>query len=493
MTSARASLLLALALGVIVAGVAGAAPSDPAATATGATALVASVTLPGVPASATSRLEAPPTASAGGPFSYPEDGSALRIGASTASVTAQAGTSSSAEGGIRALAVSLLGGEITAESISIRAGAAAGAAGATGDVGSSLITGLVVLGQPVAVTANFQMPLADWGTLEALGQTSSTSSAGPRSASSSVIGLRVRLVAEHGGLPAGSELVVGVATANALAVPAPTTPAAPAPTTPTTPGGARGTGFPARPSITPATPARPAPSAPREPGHSIPGAPPELVQPAPEVTARLSEGGYVFPLFGPAAFGDTFGAYRADVAGKWHHGEDLVAPAGTPVLAVADGTLFSVGWNDIGGWRLWLRDTAGNEFYYAHLSAYSPLAVAGKTVKAGDVLGFVGSSGDADGGVSHLHFEIHPVDLLYLGYDGAVAPYPFLVAWRRADDVSFASGRRYVPAAGGAPVALARAGAVLLQANDISTRSGLVPGALKRALAGREARSNGTP
>jgi len=286
--------------------------------------------------------------------------------------------------------------------------------------------------------------------------------------------------------------VVGVATANAVAVPAPTTPTAPAPTTPTTPGG-RGTGFPGRPTVTPATPARPAPSAPREPGHSIPGAPPELVRSAPEVTARLSQGGYVFPLFGPAAFGDTFGAYRADVAGKWHHGEDLVAPAGTPVLAVADGTLFSVGWNDIGGWRLWLRDTAGNEFYYAHLSAYSPLAVAGKTVKAGDVLGFVGSSGDADGGVTHLHFEIHPVDLLHLGYDGAVAPYPFLVAWRRADDVSFGSGRRYVPTAGGTPVALARAGAVLLQASDISTSSGLVPGALKRALAGREARSNGTP
>jgi len=491
-TSARASLVLALALGVLVAGVAGAAPSDPAAATTGATSLVASVTLPGVPASATSQLEAPPTASAGGPFSYPEDGSAMRIGASTASVTAQAGTSSSAEGSIRALAVSLLGGEITAESITIRASAAAGAAGATGDVGSSQITALVVLGQPVAATANLQMPLADWGTLEALGQTSSTSSAKPRSATSSVTGLRVRLIAEHGGLPAGSELVVGVATANAVAVPAPTTPTAPAPTTPTTPGG-RGTGFPGRPAVTPATPARPAPSAPREPGHSIPGAPPELVRSAPEVTARLSQGGYVFPLFGPAAFGDTFGAYRADVAGKWHHGEDLVAPAGTPVLAVADGTLFSVGWNDIGGWRLWLRDTAGNEFYYAHLSAYSPLAVAGKTVKAGDVLGFVGSSGDADGGVTHLHFEIHPVDLLHLGYDGAVAPYPFLVAWRRADDVSFGSGRRYVPTAGGTPVALARAGAVLLQASDISTSSGLVPGALKRALAGREARSNGTP
>ena len=493
MTSARASLVVALALGIVVAGVAGAAPADLAATTTGSTALVASVTLPGVPASATGQLEAPPTASAGGPFSYPEDGSALRIGASTASATAQAGTSSSAEGTVRALAVSLLGGEISAESVSIRAGAAAGAAGATGDPATSAVTGLVVLGAPVAATPNLQVPLADWGTLEVLGETSSTTSAPPRAATSAVTGLRVRLIAEHGGLPAGSELVVGLATANAVAVP---TPATPAPTTPATPatgiGGGPRTAAPGRPT-TPATPARPAPSAPKEPGRSIPGAPPELVRPAPEVTARLSQGGYVFPLFGPAAFGDTFGAFRADVAGKWHHGEDLVAPAGTPILAVADGTLFSVGWNDIGGWRLWLRDTAGNEFYYAHLSAYSPLAVAGKTVKAGDVLGFVGSSGDADGGVAHLHFEIHPVDLIHLGYDGVVAPYPFLVAWRRADDVSFASGRRYLPSTTGAPVALARAGAVLLQATDISASSGLVPGALKRALAGREARPNGTP
>jgi murein DD-endopeptidase MepM/ murein hydrolase activator NlpD len=489
--SARALLVLALALGAAVAGVAGAAPADPAATSTGATALVASVTLPGQPPSATTQLDAPPTASAGGPFSYPEDGSAMRIGASTSSVTAQAGTSSSAEGAVRALAVSLLGGEISAESISIRAGAAAGAAGATGDTGPSQVIGLVVLGQPVAASANLQVPLADWGTLEVLGQTSSTTSAKPRSAASAVTGLKVKLIAEHAGLPAGSELVVGLATAAAAAVPAPATPATTTPRGPPTRGGL-GTGFPGRPTA-PTKPVRPAPNAPKEPGHSIPGAPPELVRPAPEVTARLSQGGYVFPLFGPAAFGDTFGAFRADVAGKWHHGEDLVAPAGTPVLAVADGTLFSVGWNDIGGWRLWLRDTAGNEFYYAHLSAYSPLAAAGRTVKAGDVLGFVGSSGDADGGVSHLHFEIHPVDLIRFGYDGAVAPYPFLVAWRRADDVSFASGRRYVPSAAGVPVALARAGAVLLQASDISTRSGLVPGALKRALAEREARPNKTP
>ena len=80
----------------------------------------------------------------------------------------------------------------------------------------------------------------------------------------------------------------------------------------------------------------------------------------------------------------------------WHHGNDIFAPLGAPLLAVADGTLFRVGWNDVGGNRLWLRDGAGNEFYYAHLSAFSPLAQEGAQVQAGDVIGFVGNTGDAD-------------------------------------------------------------------------------------------------
>jgi murein DD-endopeptidase MepM/ murein hydrolase activator NlpD len=480
-----------LVLAVAVAGVAAAAsaPRDRG-SATRATALVAQVSIPGQPGGGTSEVAAPPTASGGGSFAFPADGSVLRIGASTATATAQPGTSSSAEGAIKALAVSVLAGDVVAESVDVHAGAAAGAAGATGDVGTSTITGLVVLGQPMTPTGNVQFPLADWGTLDVLGSTRATSDV-PRSADSSVTGLRVRLLAEHAGLPAGTEIVVGLATAHAVAQSAPATPPP-----------ANVDGAPrAAPRLTARPPARPRPpaNAPREPGRSIPGAPPEVVRLAPEVTARLSRGGYVFPVFGPAAFGNTFGAFRADVAGKWHHGEDLVAPYGTPLLAVADGTLFSVGWNDIGGWRLWLRDGAGNEFYYAHLSAYSPLAIAGKRVNAGDVLGFVGDSGDADGGVPHLHFEIHPVDLLHFGYDGAVAPYPFLVAWRRAEDVSFASGSTYtlgqdgLAGPPGAPVASAQAGAVLLDADDISTASGLVPGALKRAFTGGEARSRTRP
>jgi murein DD-endopeptidase MepM/ murein hydrolase activator NlpD len=215
-------------------------------------------------------------------------------------------------------------------------------------------------------------------------------------------------------------------------------------------------------------------------GGEVPGGP---VRVGPEVTARLSSGGFVFPVYGTASFGDSFGAPRPDVPGGWHHGEDIFAAAGTPLLAVADGTLHTIGFNRIGGYRLWLRDTQGDEFYYAHLSAYSQLAVEGRTVKAGDVIGFVGATGDADGGAPHLHFEIHPASMAGLGYDGVVAPYSILLAWQRADDISFSAGRIYVPTGPGGTT-LPPPGAVLLEADDIGSASGLVPGSLERTMAG---------
>jgi hypothetical protein len=139
-------------------------------------------------------------------------------------------------------------------------------------------------------------------------------------------------------------------------------------------------------------------------------------------------------------------------------------------LAVSDGTLFLVGWNSLGGNRLWLRDLQGNEFYYAHLSAYSPSARDGAHVHAGDVIGFVGNTGDAATTPTHLHFEIHPVELLSMGYDGVVNPYPYLLAWWKLIDLAFgASG--WTPPSGKAPPPPA----VLLQADDISTMSGLEP------------------
>jgi hypothetical protein len=200
------------------------------------------------------------------------------------------------------------------------------------------------------------------------------------------------------------------------------------------------------------------------------------------VTPKLTGGRYVFPVYGPSSYTDTFGAPRADVA--WHHGDDIFAPLGAPVLAVADGIVFSVGWNHLGGYRLWLRDPGGNEFYYAHLSAYSPAAVNGRPVSAGTVLGFVGNTGDAVGTPYHLHFEVHPKLLLPLGYDGAVDPTSYLDAWRHLQDVRFTpvgwAPPRGKPKRGAKPAP--SPGAILLQATDISTASGLVPGSIERVL-----------
>lgn len=453
---------------MLVVGAAGAAPAQPE---TVARATVAFVTVPGAPGAGTAALVAPPTGQQQAPaFLFPEDGSVVRVGAGSASVTAAPGLSASAQAITQALAVSLFGGEIVAESVSLRVTAAAGAVNATAEASQSTVTGLTVLGQALTPTVGLSVPLADWGALDVLTVDVETAQEPVRQGTVTTMGLRVRLTAEHGGLPAGSEIVIGSVEAAAGApkpsgaapAPPPTKPTAPAPTRPV--------------DVQP----------PPEPGRSdASGAPDELVQPIPEgVAPRLSTAGYVFPVWGPASFGDSFGAFRADVAGNWHHGEDIVATHGAPLLAVADGTLFSVGWNDIGGWRLWLRDAQGNQFYYAHLSAYSSLAVEGATVKAGDVIGFVGTTGDAEGGVPHVHFEIHPVGLLHLGYDGVIAPYPYLVAWRRTEDVSFDLGRAYLPGRSGA-FGPPRPAAVLLQADDISGSSGLVPGSLERAVVGQ--------
>jgi murein DD-endopeptidase MepM/ murein hydrolase activator NlpD len=465
MTVRRGAALIAVLLVSALAGGAIAAPRQPAAS---ASALLVRLAMPDAPPVTSGELVAPPATDVSGPFLYPEDGSLVRVGSAASSVIAQPGTSASAQSVVSALAVSLLGGEITAESLNVRASAAAGFAAASASGAGSTVTGLTALGQALTAKPGDTVQLGDWGSLHVLDVSEQLEPDPARAGEATVVGLRVTLTLDHSGLPAGTVIEIGAVGASADAGDRKEPTKTPPKTKPTKP-------------VTPKPPKRP-PGSPQEPGTSVAGAPPELVKPAPEVTARLTDGGYVFPVFGPASFGDTFGAPRADLASGWHHGEDIVGPLGSPILAVADGTVFGVGWNELGGWKLWLRDGAGNEFYYAHLSAYSPLALEGTRVRAGDVLGFMGDSGDAKGGVVHLHFEIHPAALLSMGYDGVVAPYPFLVAWRRAEDVAFALGRRYLPGAGGGRGLAPPAGAVLLEIDDISRTSGLVPGALERAV-----------
>ena len=323
----------------------------------------------------------------------------------------------------------------------------------------------------MAATPNLRVQLGDWGYLIVLEQVAEAPVAdGTKNARGAVNALHVVLTADHAGLPAGNR-----------------DPGRPRRGGRLDPGRATGRddaddddAGEARPPRRRAARRREAAAeaaragrAPEPPGLGLPAA----------ADGRLGAalaGGYVFPVYGPSSFIDTFGAARAGVG--WHHGEDIFAPLGAPLLAVADGTVFSVGWNDLGGYRLWLRDRQGNQFYYAHLSAFSPLAVDGNEVKAGDVVGFVGNTGDAQTTPYHLHFEIHPVGLLPLGYDGVVNAFPYLSAWRRLEDVTFAAGRGWappVPSNATAP----RPAAILLGSTDISSASGLEPGSLDRALA----------
>ncbi len=112
-----------------------------------------------------------------------------------------------------------------------------------------------------------------------------------------------------------------------------------------------------------------------------------------------------------------WGAAR-DSGARRHEGVDIFAPRGTPVVAVTDGYITRTGNSGLGGKQVWQRDAMfGFSYYYAHLD--SIIATDGRQMKAGDTLGLVGSTGNAEGGAPHLHFGIY-------GSGGAVDPYPFI-------------------------------------------------------------------
>jgi len=464
---ARASIGLGLALALLAAGAAGAAsPSQAGAT---ARAFAVRVVVPGQAGVVTRTVAAPPDAvEFGGGVSYPADGSLLAAGSFTASTSAGGGQSAYANASSEVTSVSLFGGEVIASAVVARARATARPGKASGDLSGAGIASLTVLGQAAAVGANARVALADWGYAITLEQGTEATEDGFRGF---VTALDIVLTADHNGFPAGTQIQIGHVEVAAEAPPAPPV-AKPKPVP-----GVRA----------PKTKAR----TPPEPERTFPGLPSRVAprRAVPDITPRLTARGYVFPVYGPVSFGNTFEAPRAGVG--WHHGEDIFAPLGAPVLAVAKGTVYSVGWNDLGGNRLWLRDAQGNQFYYAHLSAFTPLAVNNAHVNPGDVLGFIGATGDAVGTPPHLHFEIHPVELLYLGYDGVVPPYSYLVKWQRLEDLRFAAAAGWAPAA--APRAHApQAGAILLQASDISAANGLEPASLRRPFAPVSAESDGS-
>jgi murein DD-endopeptidase MepM/ murein hydrolase activator NlpD len=129
----------------------------------------------------------------------------------------------------------------------------------------------------------------------------------------------------------------------------------------------------------------------------------------------IGTGDWICPVQGPRAFGNDFGDPRGG-GRRRHQGNDILSPRGTPVVAPVAGTASQHG-NRLGGNSFYLHGVDGVTYYGAHLDSYS--GNYGR-VSAGTVLGWVGNSGDARGGPTHLHFEIHP------GGGGAVNPYPTL-------------------------------------------------------------------
>jgi murein DD-endopeptidase MepM/ murein hydrolase activator NlpD len=118
-------------------------------------------------------------------------------------------------------------------------------------------------------------------------------------------------------------------------------------------------------------------------------------------------GGGVCPVKGPVRIGQGWGAPR-DGGRRRHQGIDLLAPAGTPLVAVASGHITRLSNTDRGrgGISLRLRDARGTAYYYAH--NHHNLVRLGQRVHVGQLLARVGATGNARGGPPHLHFQIHP-------------------------------------------------------------------------------------
>jgi murein DD-endopeptidase MepM/ murein hydrolase activator NlpD len=144
---------------------------------------------------------------------------------------------------------------------------------------------------------------------------------------------------------------------------------------------------------------------------------PELLRSARLTITIRNQASVEFPVQGHTskAVRSFFGNTREGGKRK-HEGVDIFAPRGTPVVAVTNGWA-TAGNNNLGGKVVWLRNE-GRSFYYAHLDSQYVSAL--RIVKAGDTLGTVGNTGNAEHTPPHLHFGV------YASGEGAVDPFPFI-------------------------------------------------------------------
>jgi murein DD-endopeptidase MepM/ murein hydrolase activator NlpD len=135
-------------------------------------------------------------------------------------------------------------------------------------------------------------------------------------------------------------------------------------------------------------------------------------------TGAAVSGGIACPVGSPRSYSDTFGAPRS--GGRSHMGTDILAPSGTPSYAYESGTIDRMSYSSLGGISLYMTGDSGNYYYYTHLSGYAATSAAGKRVAAGELIAYVGDTGNA-AGIPHLHFEVMP------GGGSNVNPYPYVL------------------------------------------------------------------
>jgi murein DD-endopeptidase MepM/ murein hydrolase activator NlpD len=139
--------------------------------------------------------------------------------------------------------------------------------------------------------------------------------------------------------------------------------------------------------------------------------------------------GLLVPVAGVAVsqLSDSFDAGRD--GGRTHRALDILAPRGTPVLAADDGKILRVRPNTLGGNTVYATDPTGRVvYYYAHLDAYRSGLAEGATVARGDVLGYVGTTGNAPKDTPHLHFQVMSMPANGKYWDGEpINPYPLFL------------------------------------------------------------------
>ncbi|MFC7519569.1 M23 family metallopeptidase [Xanthomonas populi] len=150
--------------------------------------------------------------------------------------------------------------------------------------------------------------------------------------------------------------------------------------------------------------------------------------PAPSADTVVSGTGLLIPVQGISSsqLQDIFTDARSE--GRVHDAIDILAPTGTPVVAVADGTVEKLFHSERGGLTLYQFDPNGTYcYYYAHLERYADGLAEKQPIKRGQIIGYVGSTGNADPAAPHLHFEIHRLGPEKEWWKGEVLnPYPVL-------------------------------------------------------------------